>query len=438
MGLKKHIALLSSVIIGFSSIDAMACAMHVDPHGGVEDIYAWQQGVVPYTGDDVIIADYTIRDHGCGWFSCAYMLVKMGKMNPYNGDTPLNLLHMAQDNGYIGPEWEFDYTMIDHLYEGVHWAWRETLPYEMGRQACINRVKEIYDAGYYCVVLLKDPNFLGHFIFIDGFTQEGNMIIGDSAHYGKYWSDFYDNPTPKSGEASGQNRILYQVLVFSCDGKPCNLQPSIYAQPVVEQVVQEVIEETAEAEDTKDATEELTNSDDEIKESESVLDSSLDESNQGNVIEETTSTSKDTQNYVKSYDDLTEPGIEVKENKQAQGTNGAVNQKGNQTQVLNSDSIIDLDEVEDETKSEQELLIEQLEAEGKIGEYIDLSQYGKDDEDLIEESDGWIVYEQDGWLIEEKVSTDKEVPNTKSVNNEVTDKEQNVVIRSTRSDIRLK
>ena len=204
----------------------------------VKDPKYWLQGYVPATGSETITlkeGSDTIGDGACSHFAMSYALVKMGILNPKNGDTPLTHIKKAREKNCFSVNWGyFDFSRVDELYPDVTFEGRDYNVQGMSAADGLTYVKGKMAEGYYVVgIVYGSVSRNGHCIFFDGVNSDGKMSIGDSGYLGLTFEDVYMQST---------NYFNYLELL-KCKGKDVNSQPSIYDDTVIRGVsTREIVE----------------------------------------------------------------------------------------------------------------------------------------------------------------------------------------------------
>lgn len=191
----------------------------------LKHVECWTQWGDPWAGEPLDgSSNDTVAESGCSTYSFAYMLVKMGLLDPKKGDSAKTLIDKARKcttymwNG-CGVEYYFNYPECSALYPDIS--------YERCEEYCdvpiadaLKVAKKKMSEGYYCIMQLNGGGRIGggHMVFIDGFTDDGKTSIGDSGYgEGTTLEDIYDMSTLNS----------WYLELFSYK-VPSNQQPSIY------------------------------------------------------------------------------------------------------------------------------------------------------------------------------------------------------------------
>jgi hypothetical protein len=184
------------------------------------DVAAWRQGRVPYNSAALKknTAESTVYSGGCSYFAAAYMLVKMGQLDVVGGENPNTVISkMEEIDGWLDFG-KMDYSRIKEAYPAVtcH-AYKNAFENdEFDEQLDI--IRSLIDQGYFVILCIDGPGSAGHYIFVDEVTDDGDMVIGDSAYEGTAWSDYFENA----------GFYLVDYSIFTCDGVVPSECPSIY------------------------------------------------------------------------------------------------------------------------------------------------------------------------------------------------------------------
>ena len=232
--MKKVVSVLIVLCVVMSMVAVPTYSCYTVPEGMaeedvVQDVRYWKQGIIPFTDDELITGksgSSTIRRAACSHFAMAYALVKMGYLNPFEGDTPVTHIENAREHNAFRTEWGY-YAFEDSakLYEGITYVGVEYISY-MSRDEGLEYVKGLMEQGYYVIGIISTPDTGGHCIFFDGINEDGTVSIGDSWFNGITWEEYY-------GTVDTQWSYLE---VLKCEDKPLLEQPSIYDIPELEPV----------------------------------------------------------------------------------------------------------------------------------------------------------------------------------------------------------
>lgn len=229
--------ILVAVMIVFTTVIGGA---HYDiPEGmtleeAAKDPKYWYQGVCPEGNFQISPGSSTVGGAACSWFSASFCLVKMGLMIPPK-DNPIELIKWAQEdyvNRMIGyPQFHVEYNSLSQRYPGLETKYNDDL-----RGVCDYDKVKLYVKGKmsekWFVAICVGQEYGGsdgaHWVAVDGFDKDGDIIIADSAYSG--WNE------PKKYNAQGcyGNYNSYAVnsvchfALFRKDGADPNNCPSIY------------------------------------------------------------------------------------------------------------------------------------------------------------------------------------------------------------------
>ena len=191
----------------------------------LEKVEYWSQGLDPW-GQESVMGNtgtgYSIAGNCCSYYGMTYALVKMGIYDPKKGDNMSTLVKAMRDKGIItqDSDWLCEFTRIPEVYPDVQIELNNGQ--ERWYQGCGDwesskaYFKQKYNEGYYIVLCITSDNTQGHFIFIDGFTEDGKTSVGDSAYASStILEELHTN-------IYASNYVLFKYK------KPCNTQPSIY------------------------------------------------------------------------------------------------------------------------------------------------------------------------------------------------------------------
>lgn len=187
------------------------------------DVYRWWQGVIPNDNSYIIPDGYNsdTLSYACSYFSAAFMLVKMGLLKPQNGETPITVIDKARAIGAYATSWGLlDWNRLPEMYPEIT---VKDVYYDTSKMS-MSEIKDLIfermASGEFVIACITGSDTNGHYIFIDGFNEDGEMIIGDSVREGFRWSDTYGAP--------GHNNTIVHIETFMCDSKDPFLCPSIY------------------------------------------------------------------------------------------------------------------------------------------------------------------------------------------------------------------
>ena len=187
------------------------------------DVYRWWQGSIPNDNSLIIPggSDSDAITSACSYFSAAYMLVKMDLLRPEWGETPITVINKARAIGAYATSWGLlDWTRLPDMYPEIS---VEDVYYNTSGMS-LSEVKSLIwnrmNRGEFVIACIAGSDTNGHYIFIDGFDEEGDLIIGDSARPGYRWTDVYGAP--------GHSNSIVHIETFTCENKLPFLCSSIY------------------------------------------------------------------------------------------------------------------------------------------------------------------------------------------------------------------
>lgn len=220
--LKKVIIFL--IVILFP-IRVNAYDKSLTPGGDATNILAWHQSQFP--GNPSVPAEawnYEVKPGrqigvmGCSYFATSYMIVKTGEESPKEGFTPMTLIKNIQSKGLFREDF-VDFRQIDKLYPNIKCEEHKISCQGTTIEQQLVWVKEKFNEGYFIILcILGGKHTAGHYIFVDGFTEDGDMIICDSAEEKDRWSDTY----------AKDNMIVADITLFSHKTRKANEVPSVY------------------------------------------------------------------------------------------------------------------------------------------------------------------------------------------------------------------
>ena len=189
-----------------------------------KDVASWIQGTCP--PDNSLInpnsgTSDTIGGGACSHFAMSYALVKMGILNPANGDTPITHIKNARKHNAFLTDWGyFNFSRVKELYPDVTYVGRDDNVGGLSAEKGLTYVKGKMKEGYYVIGIVKCSLTSGHCIFFDGINEDGTTSIGDSGFAGITWEDLY----------AKENAYFSYLELLKCKGKDFNSQPSIYSE----------------------------------------------------------------------------------------------------------------------------------------------------------------------------------------------------------------
>ena len=193
----------------------------------------WNQGYVPDTENIHLDSDGgSIGTSGCSYFGASYCLVKMGVMNPET-DNPVELVKWCKEDtaNRMISGWHLQPNALPERYPGIEVIYPENSCRGLVGQEletwCLGKMNE----GYFIALCMghnTDNSGGAHWIGVDGFDEEGNMIIADSAYTA--WNEpkkFMDEGNYGTHGSYGTRFTCYAML-FKKQGVDPLTAPSIY------------------------------------------------------------------------------------------------------------------------------------------------------------------------------------------------------------------
>lgn len=220
---EKVVVLFLSIWLVFGSVSVYA----YDPDRVFDgtDVGSWTQGSWDECDSFIIGDGRTIQRAGCGYFATSYALVKAGVMDVSSGRAPIDFIMQVVNDGNTDTSWgHFKMTTINQYYPEVTC---EEYMYGlmnsgMSLEEALVRVKDFYNQGKFVIIDVSAPGITdGHYLFVDGYKDDGTMIIGDS---GKPYTDL--QPYLDAG------LTIKYCTVYSIEGKNCNELASIYSNEI--------------------------------------------------------------------------------------------------------------------------------------------------------------------------------------------------------------
>lgn len=221
----KLVTILITVWLLFGSMTVYAYDPNIPFDGTV--VASWTQGAWPECKTFIIGGTSTIQRAACGYFATSYALVKAGLMDPSTGDAPIQFIKKIVQDGNTDTEWgHFKMTTINQYYPEVTCKHYMLQLMNSGKslEESLDIVKGFYNEGKFVIIDVAAPGITnGHYVFVDGYKEDGTMIIGDSG-YG--FTDF--QPYLDAGVT-----IKY-CTVYDIEGKDCSKLASIYSDTIGE------------------------------------------------------------------------------------------------------------------------------------------------------------------------------------------------------------
>lgn len=214
----------------------------------------WYQGTVP-SSDNVTLGNTgkTPGAAACGYFSASAILVKMGIMNPEE-DNPIELIKWANENytermygqesGYwhINP-WSIPSRYPDFEFEVLHNEEKSDSCYDLKGDELKSWVKGVMNEGYFVALTIPRTAGGAHWIAVDGFDEEGNMIIFDSYYNATTEPKKYEDANNYGSYGSYSDYGASDAMLFKMEGVDPLSAPSIYGGTFNISVSDEDIEE---------------------------------------------------------------------------------------------------------------------------------------------------------------------------------------------------
>lgn len=192
----------------------------------------WHQGYVPDTENIHLDSDGgTIGLSGCSYFGASYCLVKMGLMDPQT-DNPVELVKWCKEKPSVRMEsgWHLQPNALPDRYPGLEVIYPEMSCREKVGQDVVDWCRGKMDEGYFIALCISHYSHEGnsHWVCVDGFDEEGNMIIADSAYTA--WNEpkkFMDDDN-YGQYGNYRDKFTAYAMLFKMEGKNPLTSPSIY------------------------------------------------------------------------------------------------------------------------------------------------------------------------------------------------------------------
>lgn len=222
--LKRFIVI--TLILSIISISIISTSAFVRAEDSLASVENWCQWLDPWANESAYGntgTGYDIANNCCSYYSVAYMLVKMGIYDPKKGDNAGTFFKAMREKGCIDGDsnWLCHFKDVPKVYPEVEFVdsgsddgrWAEATG---SWDSCKAWYKEKYNEGYYICLCFTSAASNGHFVFIDGFTEDGKTSVGDCGYEGgTVLEDLHSS-------ISASSCFLFKYK------KPCNEQPSIY------------------------------------------------------------------------------------------------------------------------------------------------------------------------------------------------------------------
>lgn len=192
-----------------------------------KDVATWTQGAWQECHDIKLAGGTgsTIARAACSYFATSYALVKAGLMDPTTGTAPLDFIKEVNRTGGWDADWgHFDVNTISNYYPEVtceekYFGLQQN---GMSRDEALAVCKNFYNEGKFVLICVRATGLTnGHYVFLDGYDENGMMIIGDSG-----------KPTTDLKLYLNHNVTVLYCHVYSIEGVKCNELESIYSEDV--------------------------------------------------------------------------------------------------------------------------------------------------------------------------------------------------------------
>ena len=187
------------------------------------DVYRWWQGEIPFDRSNIIPNSSSSESlySACSYFATSYMLVKMGLLKPYKKETPITFIDKAREIEAYASSWGlFDFERLSEIYPEIEVVDTFYNTQKMTYEEVKNEIKVRMGKGEFVIACVAGSDTNGHYIFVDGFNEDDEMVIGDSTRAGTKWTDTYG--------AEGHNNKIVHIETFKCKKKRPFHCPSIY------------------------------------------------------------------------------------------------------------------------------------------------------------------------------------------------------------------
>ena len=224
---RKLIIFILCIGLICSNINVYAYDKALTNTGDATNISAWHQSKKendPSVPDNAwnfeVAPNRTLGYMGCSYYAASYMLVKMNEENPKDGFTPVQLAQNIKQNKLYTERNYVDWNNLPILYPNI----TEVISKSPCKGTTLDEqliyIKGKINEGYYVIAcIVSDKHKYGHYIFIDGFTSNNQLSIGDSADPANIWSESY-----------GQQSDVYinDISLFKCKNSNSYSSNSIY------------------------------------------------------------------------------------------------------------------------------------------------------------------------------------------------------------------
>lgn len=257
----KRVRVLSLLMVLVIMLSSVCCYAYYDYNAdgltieeASKDPKYWCQGTVP-SSDNVTLGNTgkTPGAAACGYFSASAILVKMGIMNPEE-DNPIELIKWAnedytermysQSSGYwhINP-WSIPSRYPDFELEVLHNEEKSDSCYDLKGEELKAWVKGKMSEGYFVALTIPRTAGGAHWIAVDGFDSEGNMIIFDSYYSATTEPKKYEDANNYGSYGSYSDYGASDSMLFKMEGVDPLTAPSIYGGTFNTTVSDEDLEE---------------------------------------------------------------------------------------------------------------------------------------------------------------------------------------------------
>lgn len=225
--LSGFLLLCTVILVIFQPVYAIDVDLPFDEH----NVKTWGQSIFPesYSRRLASGSGFTVSKGACSYFSMSNLLVKGGYIDPKE-ETPMDVITKVESYRGWDASWgHMDGSRVSELESDLQcdsYMLQINQSYEDAKAT----LKGLYDEGKYLQVCIKADSTSGHYIFIDGWDLDDNMIITDSSsiwypasggppHTSMKWEDFY---------SSHNGFIMYVNVYSSKSGNLCKDHPSVY------------------------------------------------------------------------------------------------------------------------------------------------------------------------------------------------------------------
>lgn len=231
--MKKILSLLLVVLIALSTV-VMGGAHYDIPNNmtleeASKDPKYWHQGSCPEGNFPITPGNSTVGEAACSWFSSCFLFVKMGLMDPKK-ENPVTLIKWAQEKpgSRVWCGFHIDYTGIKEKYTTMEVSYNDDIAgvrdYDKIKLYCKGKMNE----GWFVGLCVGQPSGGAHWVAVDGFDKDGDIILADSAYAGWNEPKKYNAPGnygPNGGYAD--NAVCHVELYKVAGANPLKC-PSIY------------------------------------------------------------------------------------------------------------------------------------------------------------------------------------------------------------------